>query len=101
MRSKDWAVELIEDMRTNHIADIDEATRNFCAAYKDGDSLDALDAFWATAEKVYDVENETLVLFRDGSVYVSWEQGLNHFYLDIATVIEQYPDEIADLGLEG
>lgn len=43
----DWAQELIAEM--HDIADIDDSTKLFCAAYAQGDSVAAWDAYRASA----------------------------------------------------
>lgn len=96
---RDWALCLIDEMRRNWFAG-DESIERFYTCYADGDSLDAWDAYSESAAENYDVQNETLLIFADGSCYVGWEQGINKFYPDLWSVAEQYPDEISQLGLE-
>lgn len=96
--TRDWAHELIAEMRAKKIDDTDEATRHFVSAYADGDSCVALEQYWA-AGTVYHLKNEELVLFKDGSCYVSWSQGIDRFYPNLDMVRDQYPEECEELGL--
>lgn len=97
MTTRDWATDLIEGLKNNHMVR-DDATRLFCREYAEGDTVAAWERYSRQAEQ-HDVGNEEILIFADGSVYVSWQQGGDKFYPDINMVREQYPEEMAEAGL--
>lgn len=104
MEMKDWATTLIEEMMAVEIANIDEATTAFCEAYHAGDSVKALEQFESKAERIfdsYDFAMQTgnhyyLYLFRDGSVYAEWKQGIDRFYPSIGDLADE-DEDVAEL----
>jgi hypothetical protein len=72
----DWATDLIVE-----ISDLDDdATRAFCAAYADGDSIEAADKFAAAAVREVWHGSYVEYTFPDGSRYRDSNQGIDRFY---------------------
>ncbi len=86
---KDWAQKLAAKMEA--IGD-DDAIRAFCAAYANGDSVEAWVKFSAAAERRIEFGNYTLLIFADDSCYASWQENEDCFYPDVSDLADADPD---------
>jgi hypothetical protein len=101
MEPRDWAEEIIRDMQIEGWVDADDAIRSFCAAYANGDSVEAWKAFEAAAATVYYFQpgDFPLLIFPDGSCYAEWKQGTDRFYPsvdDLAAEDEEVRNRISN-----
>lgn len=92
----DWAQKLIVKIR-DELVDND-ATRAFCEAYKDGDSVEACQRYTELAEREEIFEPNTYVLriFKDGSCDADWNGPyIDRFYDDLNDLINE-DEEVAE-----
>lgn len=97
----DWAQKQIDELNSLGLADANDCCRAFIAAYKNGDSVDAYEAFASTA-KVHCVDNGQyfFAIFPDRSAYADWKQGIDRFYEEVADLAAD-DDEVENVMREG
>ena len=92
----DWAQKIIQELQKRKLVD-DDATRAFCEAYIDGDSVDAFKKYSAAAnrEEIFEPNCYILLIFEDGSCSADWKEGVDRFYPDLNDLIDEDEDVAA------
>ena len=93
--SGDWAQKLVAELQRRHLV-TDDATRAFCEAYKDGDSIEANEKYSLMAEREEIINGYVVRVFADGSCDADWQQGIDRFYPDLNDLIAD-DDDVAKL----
>ena len=91
----DWAQELIKEITDRGLDD--DATRAFCRAYADGDSVEANKRYSAMAEEeqIFNPNCHVLRIFPDWSCDADWKQGIDRFYPDLQPLTDE-DEDVAD-----
>jgi hypothetical protein len=98
--TKDWARELVAEIRDCGVEDDADSTRRFVAAFEGGDSPDAWKRYTdgSTVHASSDGSNK-LVVFADGSVYCDSGEGIDRFFPSLEKLRQENPEELGRFGL--